>query len=107
MAKVSGVPYEVELKEEEKNVLDLSVKSPCVRICRLDPHKYVCLGCYRYIEEIANWRNMSDKEKRFVIENVELRRATYEADWGDTLTKQEWGRNNNCPDGRWDFNQKD
>lgn len=96
MVKVSGVPYDVELPQ-----------SPCVKICKLDPRGYVCLGCYRYVDEIAKWRDLPDTEKRRILEAVEIRRCTYEADWGDQLTKQEWGKHNNCPDGRWDFNQKE
>ncbi|EPN23648.1 hypothetical protein A259_05306, partial [Pseudomonas syringae pv. actinidiae ICMP 19070] len=33
-----------------------AVASPCVSLCRLDEQK-VCLGCFRHVEDIREWRS--------------------------------------------------
>lgn len=45
------------------------VPSPCVSICALDDNN-VCLGCYRSGEEISRWGELSNDEKRAVMEKV-------------------------------------
>ena len=45
------------------------VPSPCVSICALDDNN-VCLGCYRSGEEISRWGEMSNEEKRAVMDKV-------------------------------------
>ena len=39
------------------------VKSPCVEVCRMDTTKDICVGCWRTLDEIARWRDMSDAER--------------------------------------------
>lgn len=48
------------------------VKSPCRNVCTLD-HNGRCVGCYRNIEEIANWSTYSDELKRRIIIKLPLR----------------------------------
>ena len=44
------------------------IKSPCTKHCRVrEGH---CTGCFRTVEEISNWRHMSEKEKREVCFKV-------------------------------------
>ncbi|HBS41778.1 MAG TPA: DUF1289 domain-containing protein [Oceanospirillales bacterium] len=45
------------------------VPSPCVSICALDDNN-ICLGCYRSGEEISRWGELSEDEKRAVMQNV-------------------------------------
>ncbi len=45
------------------------VPSPCVSICALDDNN-VCLGCYRSGEEISRWGELSNDEKRAVMDKV-------------------------------------
>ncbi len=52
------------------------VKSPCVEVCRMSLAKDTCEGCYRTLEEIARWRDMSDAEREAVLSAVALRRAS-------------------------------
>jgi predicted Fe-S protein YdhL (DUF1289 family) len=54
------------------------VKSPCVEICQLDMSSDICLGCFRTMDEIAGWVEMTDAEKRHVLESVEKRRGETE-----------------------------
>jgi uncharacterized protein len=41
--------------------------SPCTKICKIDPQSGYCIGCLRTLEEITQWRNRSDFEKRAVL----------------------------------------
>jgi predicted Fe-S protein YdhL (DUF1289 family) len=51
------------------------VESPCVEVCRMDPAKEVCAGCWRTLDEIAGWRDMTDAERAAVLAAVAERRA--------------------------------
>jgi uncharacterized protein len=53
----------------------LRVESPCVEVCRIDPAKSVCAGCWRTLDEIARWRDMSDAERTAVLAAVAERRS--------------------------------
>jgi len=46
------------------------VPSPCVNICKIDPHTSVCHGCRRTLDEIAAWSRMSDADKRSVWQQL-------------------------------------
>lgn len=48
------------------------VKSPCRNVCTLD-NKGKCVGCFRTIEEIANWSLYPDSDKRKVLNLTQLR----------------------------------
>ena len=52
----------------------MEVKSPCVEVCRMDPAKEVCAGCWRTLDEIARWRDMGDAERQAVLVAVAERR---------------------------------
>ena len=32
-----------------------AVKSPCIKVCQMDPQRGLCLGCARTLDEIARW----------------------------------------------------
>jgi uncharacterized protein len=46
--------------------LDGEVPSPCLSVCRMDPAKELCEGCFRTLDEIAAWSRMRDETKREV-----------------------------------------
>lgn len=48
------------------------VPSPCISICRMNPHTGLCEGCLRTIGEIAQWSTATDETKRRIW--VEIRR---------------------------------
>jgi len=56
-------------------VSERSPVSPCASICALDPATGLCRGCFRTIEEIAQWPALSAEERRRVLTAVEERRA--------------------------------
>jgi uncharacterized protein len=48
--------------------------SPCIAICVLDPASGYCRGCWRTIDEISQWLNLSREEKRRVLAALPARR---------------------------------
>jgi uncharacterized protein len=50
------------------------VKSPCVKVCQMDPARGVCIGCCRTLDEIARWGTMSDAERTEVMSGLGERR---------------------------------
>ena len=53
---------------------DAPVPSPCISICRIDPVRATCEGCFRTLDEIAAWSTMSDLDKRAVWKRLPARR---------------------------------
>nr|WP_218166223.1 MULTISPECIES: DUF1289 domain-containing protein [unclassified Pseudomonas] len=51
-----------------------AVPSPCISLCRLDEHK-VCLGCFRHVEDIREWRSADDARRRVIVAQAEQRRT--------------------------------
>tara|TARA_B100001778_G_C18484663_1_gene582058 strand:+ start:536 stop:718 length:183 start_codon:yes stop_codon:yes gene_type:complete len=46
--------------------------SPCIGICQYND-KELCQGCFRTSKEITEWFNLSEKEKRKVIDLLPMR----------------------------------
>jgi len=51
-----------------------AVPSPCISLCRLDEQK-VCLGCFRHVEDIREWRSADDQRRRVIVAQAEQRKA--------------------------------
>lgn len=51
-----------------------AVPSPCISLCRLDEQK-VCLGCFRHVEDIREWRYADDQRRRVIVAQAEQRKA--------------------------------
>ncbi|SAL13208.1 dehydratase [Caballeronia cordobensis] len=52
----------------------MTVASPCVDVCRMNPETGFCDGCFRTLDEIAAWAACDDDAKRAVLARVESRR---------------------------------
>jgi uncharacterized protein len=50
------------------------MKSPCIKICQMDPARGVCIGCCRSLDEIARWGGMSEAEQLEVLNQIPERR---------------------------------
>lgn len=48
------------------------IKSPCRNICTLD-EKGRCIGCFRHLDEIANWSIMSTEQKQELLKILKYR----------------------------------
>jgi uncharacterized protein len=46
----------------------VTVESPCIKVCVMDPISNFCIGCGRTIAEIAGWGGLSDPVKRSVVD---------------------------------------
>ncbi|WP_263261858.1 DUF1289 domain-containing protein [Pseudomonas sp. RIT-PI-S] len=57
--------------------ISTAVKSPCVSLCKLDEERY-CLGCFRHVEHIREWRAASDERRREIRALAEQRRTAGE-----------------------------
>ena len=49
------------------------VPSPCVSICELNERDSSCKGCYRTLQEIAQWGGLSDADKLAIWARIEAR----------------------------------
>lgn len=52
----------------------MTVKSPCIGTCVLDPKSGYCMGCFRTGDEIGAWTGLSDGNKKRVISKAAKRR---------------------------------
>ena len=52
----------------------MSVPSPCVNWCEINPENQFCRGCYRTLTEIAEWSDLSDLEKLEVLSKLPSRK---------------------------------
>ena len=43
------------------------IKSPCIKVCKIDPINNLCLGCGRTIKEISDWINLESKEREKIL----------------------------------------
>lgn len=53
---------------------DAEIASPCVNICQLDPASGYCIGCLRTMDEIANWLELNNEQKRAIVALLEQRK---------------------------------
>ena len=49
--------------------------SPCAGVCILNTQTKFCLGCYRTINEIARWQDMSADDQHSVMTELIKRRV--------------------------------
>jgi predicted Fe-S protein YdhL (DUF1289 family) len=51
------------------------VASPCINVCVLDAASGLCIGCWRTLDEIAEWSVLGADAKRAVLAAIRARRA--------------------------------
>ncbi len=52
----------------------MSVRSPCISMCwDIDLKKKVCQGCYRSLDEVETWHDMTDPQKRATLKRCKKR----------------------------------
>ena len=49
------------------------IESPCVKVCLVHPATGLCVGCYRTVEEIADWATMAPAARRAVMADLPAR----------------------------------
>ncbi len=55
------------------------VASPCTSVCTIDSATGLCAGCYRTLDEIAGWIDLSEQRKRALLATLATRRAQFGA----------------------------
>jgi len=53
----------------------MSIETPCIAICMIDPRTSLCLGCGRTLPEIARWHRMESAERQSVMAGLAARMA--------------------------------
>ena len=53
------------------------IKSPCVKVCKIDIKSDLCSGCNRTMEEIKDWFKFEDKKKRKILSKISERRELF------------------------------
>jgi predicted Fe-S protein YdhL (DUF1289 family) len=53
----------------------MSIETPCIAICMIDPRTSLCLGCGRTLPEIARWHRMESAERQAVMARLAPRMA--------------------------------
>ena len=51
--------------------------SPCIGKCFLDAESLTCTGCYRTLEEITDWQEYGEKEKKKILKKALKRKMEY------------------------------
>jgi hypothetical protein len=52
-----------------------TVPSPCSGVCKMDPAHGWCRGCYRTLDELAQWSQANDATKLAIWARLEQRQA--------------------------------
>lgn len=55
-----------------QNIQD-EIDSPCIGVCSIDEATGFCHGCYRTVEEIKAWWNMSPSDQKQLLQTLEQR----------------------------------
>ena len=53
----------------------MSIDTPCIAVCMIDPRTGLCLGCGRTLPEIARWHRIERAERLAIMESLPARMA--------------------------------
>ena len=51
----------------------MSIETPCIAVCMMDPRTNLCFGCGRTLAEIARWHRMESAERLSVMAELQER----------------------------------
>jgi len=54
------------------------IASPCNKVCVMEAQSGLCRGCYRTLDEIARWPELSDAQRAAVLAQLPARRSAAE-----------------------------
>jgi uncharacterized protein len=74
---------ELLLEKAREIDAEASVPSPCISVCRMDAGTGLCEGCFRTLDEIADWSMASDDVKRALWQTLVRRAVTPALSQGD------------------------
>jgi predicted Fe-S protein YdhL (DUF1289 family) len=53
----------------------MSIETPCIAVCMIDPRTSLCFGCGRTLPEIARWHRIDSTERLAIMELLPARMA--------------------------------
>ena len=53
----------------------MSIATPCIAVCIIDPRSGLCFGCGRTLPEIARWHRIDNAERLAIMELLPARMA--------------------------------
>jgi uncharacterized protein len=53
----------------------MSIETPCIAVCMIEPRTNLCFGCGRTLPEIARWHRMENPERLAVMAELPARMA--------------------------------
>jgi predicted Fe-S protein YdhL (DUF1289 family) len=53
----------------------MSIATPCIAVCMIDPRTGLCHGCGRTLPEIARWHRIDSAERLAIMELLPARMA--------------------------------
>ena len=56
----------------------MSIETPCIAVCMMDPRTNLCFGCGRTLPEIARWHRMESAGRLALIAQLPARMAEAE-----------------------------
>lgn len=51
----------------------MSIETPCVAVCAIEPKSGLCVGCGRTLPEIARWSRLDQTERLRIIDALPQR----------------------------------
>ena len=51
----------------------MSIETPCIAVCMIDPRTSLCFGCGRTLPEIARWHRMESEERLTLMAQLPAR----------------------------------
>jgi predicted Fe-S protein YdhL (DUF1289 family) len=51
------------------------IRTPCVKVCVVDPESGLCLGCFRTLPEVGGWASLSDADRDRIMAELPGRRS--------------------------------
>ena len=55
------------------------IRSPCKKICVVDPNQSICVGCFRTLDELGRWTMMSKDDRLAIKAELGGREEAYRA----------------------------
>lgn len=62
-------------KQSMSDMQQQEVPSPCIGVCSIDEASGYCAGCYRTVDEIKAWLDMSVQSQLALVNELEQRQA--------------------------------
>ena len=55
------------------SVEKIEIESPCIGVCAMDEATGFCQGCYRTLDEIQQWWDLSNMQKQQIVDETNAR----------------------------------